>query len=137
MVINRIIHFYLVYCVLLSVIGYLGDCLLNFDYAIENPNYLPWYFISHLVFQCYIILPAILSYAILSTKMTNYLALKIIYMLMVSWCIALFLYPDDYSLTIGRHKKVKQMSVYMLSGLILVGWSERRREKIVTNSYLL
>lgn len=67
--------------------------------------------------------------------MANNLALKIIYMLIVSWGMALFLYPDDYSLTNGRYKKVKQVTVYMLSGIILVGWSERSKENFALNIF--
>jgi len=122
--------YYLVYCLLLSVIGYLGDCLLNFNYAIKNPKYLPWYFILHLIFQVYIILPAIIGYVFLSEKIANHLVLKLIYMLLVSLGMALFLYADDYSLTIGRYSKVKQVVVYLVSGLILFGWAERAKLKM-------
>jgi len=126
MIFKKIYSYYLLYCFLLSVIGYLADCLFGFKYAIQNLNYLPWYFISHTVFQVYVILPAILGYVLIAESRANHMVIKLLYLLIVSFFIASFLYPDDYSLYIGSFKKIKQVTVYILSGLVLFWWAERR-----------
>lgn len=55
--IKRFFISWVVFCALLSIYGYLGDLILNYEYALNNLNFLPAYFLLHLVFQSYIIGP--------------------------------------------------------------------------------
>ena len=120
MILKKTLITYLLYCLLLSLLGYIVDCIMNLIYAVENIKYLLWYFVLHSVFQFYIILPAILLYTYIFEMISSNLILKILLIVVVGVAIAIYLFPDDYSLYIGEYKKIKQISIYVLSGIIIL-----------------
>ena len=120
MILKKTLITYLLYCLLLSLLGYIVDCIMNLNYALENIKYLPWYFVLHSVFQVYIILPAILLYTYIFEMISSKLILKILFIVVVGAAIAIYLFPDDYSLYIGEYRKIKQISIYILSGIIIL-----------------
>lgn len=117
---NRILIGWVLYCFLLSIYSYFADCIFHFKYAIGNLSYLPMYFITHMIFHIYLLLPAIFLYVYLFKDRKGLVALKVLFAVIIATGICLFLYSDDYSLYIGEYKKVKQILSYVFAGISVI-----------------
>jgi hypothetical protein len=117
---NRIMIGWLAYCTTLSIYSYLADCILNFKYALDNIDFPLIYLMMSVLFHFYLILPAIYLYFFLFKDKKGLLLPKVLYAIIIGSCICLFLYPDDYSLYIGKFRKVKQLSSYVFAGVSLI-----------------
>lgn len=121
------------FCVLVSVYSFIGDCLFHLSYALENLTYLPLYIFLHLFAHIYLFPLLIFLYSYLFSE-KSYLILKIAYVAFFTITLALWLYPDDWSLYIGEFKKEKQVVSYLLAGLTLVLFEQLAdRKKMATD----
>jgi len=119
-IIKRFFIVWLVFCALLSIYGYAADCIFDLQFALDHINFLPWYFILHLIFQAYIIGPVLFLYFVLFRKIDRALILKMIFLVMAVVLIESYLSPDDSSLYIGKFRRLKQISIYALTALTVV-----------------
>lgn len=115
---------------LMSIFSYLFDCIVNFEYAIENMQYLFAYFIQYAVFRSWLFLIVIILYFFIFQKFSErkYIVFKIFFAVLASGLYAKYFYMDDYSLTIGSFKKLKLFYTCLLSSIPLISVSEWHRK---------
>lgn len=118
--IKRLIIGYITFCLLVSVYAYIGGCIFNFNIAIKEPGMILAYIMLHLIFQSYIIVPAVFLYFILFRKIEKSIALKIIFFTMVAIFLYQYLRPDDWNLVTGKMRYMKQYIAYSLGALSMV-----------------
>lgn len=123
---NLLVSFSITYlCLVISLSGYsfIGDILINAEFALEYKSIIFMYLLGHL-FHIYIFGPIIILYYFIFRSRPNRI-LKLIFVVPIAVLICLSLYPDDYSLTVGQYNKPKQIVVYILAALTALYVNER------------
>lgn len=107
--------------ILKSVFGYIFDLVVNFDYAIQNANFLFAYLIMDAL-NSWLFLIAFVVYFIIFQKLTEtrYLLFKVIFILIVTALYARYFYMDNFSLTIGKQKEFKLFITTVLSAMVVL-----------------
>ena len=132
---NRVISFWLIFCVLVSLYAYLGDCVLNFTNAIQNIKFLPLYLLIHSTFKIYLILPLIVLYYIIFQRCEKRYSLKALFLISMGIFLEHYFRPDEISLTIGEFRTTKQIAAYVLGGLTTFALDEFYLKKIKKSNY--
>lgn len=90
----------LLFILLIGVISYLYDCIVNFEYAIKNLNFLLLYIVDYL-FRSWLFILVFICYFLIFKNLDEkrFLLFKIIYMILFSALYARCFYMDDYSLS--------------------------------------
>ncbi len=128
---NRVIYFWLIFCVLVSLYGYIGDCILNFKNAIQNVGFLVGYFMLHTIFKLYLILPLIVVYFFVFRTHEKSYILKALFLTFMGVFLEYYFRGDEMSLTVGEFRTPKEIAAYALGGLSTLFLDEFYLKKIV------
>lgn len=106
---SKIIALFIAAPIFISIYAYIIDCILNFEYAIKNLNYIPLYIMQYLMIRSWLILIIFIIYPILFKKLTTkkFILLKFFFALILSALYSHYFYMDDYSLIIGNMKPLR------------------------------
>ena len=118
--IKRFFVTWILFCALLSIYGYIIDIIFHAKYAFQNLNFLPLYFLIHLIFKLYLIAPMFFLYFYLFKKTERALLLKGLFLIMASILLENYFRPDDWSLYIGKYRHFKQVFIYAFAALSVV-----------------
>jgi len=112
----------LFFILLISVISYVIDCVINPSYAIKNIQFLWGYFVYYLIFRAWLVLIVMSCYEFLFKKYTRLIdfLIKLLFVVILSWIYAKLFYMDDYGFSIHIDKQLKLFAVFSISGLILL-----------------
>lgn len=101
MKIRSILISILIYCVSVSVIGYLADCIYNFSRAISNYSYFFLYLTENILFRSFFFFFGFILYTFIfrKVKVKQHVLLKLIVLITLSLVYAKFFYMDVYSMT--------------------------------------
>lgn len=127
-------------CAFLALYSFIFDCIYNTSYALNNINYLPYYFLTYLLFRAIGIIPLVAAYYLLAKK-TNKIALKIgaiIFIIIIAGLLGKYVGKNDVNLSVGTDGW-KYIPVYIaaaLSSCIFYEWILRRnrlRQKLAVH----
>lgn len=117
---NRVLYATLIVAILISILGYIFDCLYDFNNVKNDPFVLVVYLLQYLIFKSIIFLIVIVIFSLVfEIKLLDHLPLKIIAILALSYLYASFFHMDDWSITFnGEHiKLIRLTTICSLSGI--------------------
>lgn len=120
MLIKRFCILWVLFCVFLSIYNFIGDCIINSDYALKNFNFLPAYFLLHFVFQAYLIGPAIFFYSYLFKDKKKPFIFNLVFLVFIVVLIEFYLRIDSWNLSVGKHGNLKQILAYIVAALSIL-----------------
>lgn len=117
MLTKRFFTLWVLFCWFLSIYSYVGDCIINPEYGFKNINFLPAYLLLHLVYQAYLIGPAVLFYSYLSRNKKEPFIFNLIFLVFIALLVEFYLRVDSWNLTVGKHGDLKQILAYIFAAL--------------------